>query len=367
LDNGRLAKVKLGIGFCCLGEVGRKIVPRLLPALLPVIIAAAALAAGPVYRAELIFHPSARFPRCHSSNIIELPGGGLMAAWWNGSEEAGRDVVIRSSRLPAGGDRWEPPVVLADTPDTTDANPVLFVSPRGELWLFYRVGYPWVRIMWMKSRDRGLTWSKPAVFLDEPGWTIRNRILLLSSGRILIPAMTTRAAAFIYSSDGGVTWNRSPEVRSDPRNNEPAVFQRSDGSLLAFMRPYDPRPTDRFLWWSESRDEGETWSVAGRTRIRNPSAAIEVLKLRNGHVVLAFNDSQDKRSPLCLALSVDDGRSWSYKRVLEDAPGRFSYPSLVQSRDGNIHLSYTFRRVSIKHVVVNEEWIKESPWQGATF
>ncbi len=331
----------------------------------------AAAGEKPFYRAEMIFKPSLRFPRCHSSMIIALPDGSLMAAWWNGSEEAGKDLVIRACRRPAGKETWEPPWIIADTPDTTEGNPVFFAASHDELWLFYRAGFPWAKIMWMKSPDMGKTWGKPAVFLDEPGWTLRNRILRLSNGDIIIPALTrgspdlnlSRATSiFLYSTDSGRTWKQTGEIISEPGNNEPGLFQRTNGSLLAYMRPYDPEPAERFLWKSESSDNGRTWSKATRTRLRNPSSAIELLKLRNGSVVLAFNDSQEMRSPLCLALSVDDGLTWSYKRVLEDAPGRFSYPALTQAGDGKVHVSYTFRRTHIKHVELNQAWIMQKPW-----
>ena len=77
---------------------------------------------------------------------------------------------------------------------------------------------------------------------------------------------------------------------------------------------------------------------------------------------MVFNNSQEGRSPLCLALSLDEGKSWNYMRILEDSPGRFSYPALTQATDGNIHVSYTFRRTHIKHAEVNEAWIMEKPW-----
>jgi len=332
----------------------------------------AAAAEQPFYRAELIFKPCQRFPRCHSSTITVLPDGSLMSAWWNGSEEGGKDLVIRAARRPAGKDRWEAPCVLADTPDTTEGNPVFFPAPNGELWLFYRAGLPWAKMMWLKSPDMGRNWKKPEVFLDKPGWSFRSRVLLLDNGDILIPVMTHgtsgftptgSSTAFIYSSNNGKTWKRTKPIVTEPRNNEPTVIQRADGSLLIFMRPYDRNPAERFLWQSESFDNGRTWSEATRTRIRNPSSAIELLKLSNGHVVLIFNNSQETRSALCLALSLDEGHTWSYKRILEDAPGRFSYPTLSLAPNGHIHISYTFRRTHVKHVEVNEAWVMEKKWE----
>ncbi len=330
-----------------------------------------ALNETPFYKAQMISAPTMRFPRCHSSQVYALLDGSLIAAWWNGSEEAGKDLVIRGARRLPGKDRWESPVILADTPNSTEGNPVFFMPSRDELWLFYRTGFPWAKILWMRSTDEGETWTQPEPFINEPGWTLRNRIIRLQNGTIVIPALTrdspklqlSRAqTVFIYSEDHGKTWKRTNLVRTNPGNNEPALFQRSDGSLLAYMRPYDRDPTDRFLWQCESFDSGRTWTEAKRTNIKNPSSAIELLKLQSGHVVLAFNDSHETRSPLCLALSLDDGRTWKYKRTLENGPGRFSYPALAQSPDDRIHVTYTFRRTHIKHAELNEKWIMERPW-----
>ncbi|MEA1996894.1 MAG: sialidase family protein, partial [Gemmatimonadota bacterium] len=155
---------------------------------------------------------------------------------------------------------------------------------------------------------------------------------------------------------------RTKCLEAEPACNEASVIQRSDGSLLTFIRPHDIEPADRFIMQSESFDQGRTWSRPSRTAIRNPSCAIELLKLRSGRVALAFNNTQSSRSHLCLALSLDEGRTWSFKRTLEDSPGRFSYPTLTQSAEGHIHVSYTFRRTHVKHVEVNEAWIMEEPW-----
>jgi predicted neuraminidase len=201
-----------------------------------------------------------------------------------------------------------------------------------------------------------------------------NSVLTLTNGDIVIPVgrlapsderFTRASSVFIRSGDGGKSWERSAKIESDPPSNEPTIVQRMDGSLLCFARSYARKRSELFIRWSESRDSGRTWSEAADTDLKNPSSAIELLRLKSGRLLLGFNDSQESRTPLCLALSEDDGKSWSHMRAIEDAPGRFSYPTLTQSADGHIHVSYTFRRQSIKHVEVNEAWIMESPWDRA--
>ena len=322
----------------------------------------------PYYRAEMICSPTLRFPRCHSSNLIALPDGSLLCAWWSGSEEGAPDNVILSALRPAGQRGWQAPRVLTDTPDTTDSNPVFFLYSAEQLWLLYRTGLPWVRLMRIRSNDLGLTWSKPEIFLDEPGVTLRSGILRLENGRIIIPlmryhdrdgALSQAKSVFLLSAKAEKGWDFSKEFDSAIQGNEPALAQRKDGSLLAFMRPYGIDSGRLFIIRSESRDRGRTWSEPELTDLKNPSSAVDLHRLRNGHLVLAFNDNQKSRTDLSLALSLDEGQSWSSRRVLENALGRFSYPSLAQSMDELVHVSYTFRRTHIKHVEVNEAWIMD--------
>jgi predicted neuraminidase len=108
---------------------------------------------------------------------------------------------------------------------------------------------------------------------------------------------------------------------------------------------------------SESHDGGKTWTVPKPTQWKNPDSGISMTRLRNGHLLLVFNNEDDSRTPLHIARSVDEGRTWEKPLVLETNPGEYSYPSILQTPDGKIHIIYTFRRYSIKHVEMNEDWI----------
>ncbi len=133
--------------------------------------------------------------------------------------------------------------------------------------------------------------------------------------------------------------------------SQPTVVQRSDGSLLTLLRE-GPR-----IMQTESRDAGRTWSNARPTALKNPDAGIAMTRLTNGHVVLVFNDSETDRSPLSIVRSLDEGRSWEAPLVLESNPGEYSYPCVIQTSDGRIHITYTFRRYTIKHVELGESWL----------
>jgi predicted neuraminidase len=168
------------------------------------------------------------------------------------------------------------------------------------------------------------------------------------------------ASLFFRSADLGRTWARSAPLRSEPGNVQPSVVSRGGGALYALMRTWNEDPAKRFLWQSESRDYGRSWSPPTYSSIPTVSSAIEMVGLANGHVVLAYNDGQGReRTPLTLAVSVDGGRTWARKRNLETGAGPFSYPSILQSRDGRLHVTYSYRRLYIKHVELDEAWVWE--------
>jgi predicted neuraminidase len=310
--------------------------------------------------------------RCHASTLAELPNGDLIAAWWEGTYETAPDVVVAGARLAAGSESWSGPVVLADTPGKAEGNAVLFASPGGRLWLFYVTMYgQWwnqCKIHYKTSDDGGHTWSESSLLRDELGWMLRNKPLVLSSGRIVLPVYRESSTSdqvnnhslMLLSDDGGQTWVASEPIRSMPPNLQPTVIERSDGSLLALCRYYVyPVPDENGrIWKSTSRDGGETWSPASRTALLNPNAAIDMIKTASGNLVLAFNDATNKRTPLKIALSQDEGETWPVQKAVETAEGAYDYPAIIQSNDGLIHLTYSYNHLTIKHVTFDEEWIQ---------
>jgi predicted neuraminidase len=219
---------------------------------------------------------------------------------------------------------------------------------RGTGWnachLFYRT-----------SSDNGITWSKDQSFYhDTIGWLPRNLTLWLHDGRLIVPISDERnghgvdLSFFLATKDNGLTWTRSGIMRG---GEQPTFIERSDGTLLAYLRV---RPNIKS---AESRDGGKTWSEPTATQWKNPDAGISMRKLKNGHVILVFNNQDNSRTPLHIALSTDEARTWQKPLQLESNPGEYSYPSVMQSSDGKIHIIYTFRRYSIKHVELNEDWL----------
>ena len=156
------------------------------------------------------------------------------------------------------------------------------------------------------------------------------------------------------------TWTKMGAIRSPRGNIQPAVVQLDDGRLVAYCRrggDYDPR-TVGYIVRSESNDGGRTWSEGKDSPFPNPNAAVDFIKLRSGRLLLIFNDSMNRRTPLTAALSSDQDRTWPIRRNIVEGNNDFGYPTVFQARDGRIHLVFTSdRRSVVNHAVFDEEWV----------
>ncbi|HOX37511.1 MAG TPA: exo-alpha-sialidase [Candidatus Brocadiia bacterium] len=320
-----------------------------------------------VFLHELISHPTERFPSCHCSSIVELPGGDLMACWYSGSGEARPDVAVVASRKPKDAAKWSEPVVLADEPGKPEGNCIFFIMPDGVLWLIYGTmmgkldgpagpGVRWETcdLRYRTSTDCGITWSEIRWLDRELGNVVRTKPIVMDNGEVIFGVEYKDShSRFWITPDCGKTWQRTGPLMGI-LNEQPSIIQRGDGSLFAMVRP----SFDSFILQTESKDRGRTWSFAGFTGLPNPYVSIDMVKLRDGRVVLAFNNSPKERSPFTLALSEDEGRTWPWKRDLITEPGEFSYPAIIQASDGTVHVTYTHLRKSIGHFQLSPDWVK---------
>lgn len=325
---------------------------------------------GPgIVLAELIFE-TAPFEECHASTIAEVSGG-LVAAWFAGKEEGASDVGIWVSRR--GPDGWSPPVEVAtgvESPENRHPtwNPVLFRPSKGPLLLFYKVG-PSPRTWWgvvKTSEDGGRTWSEARRLPDGILGPIKNKPIELPGGDILCPSSTEHdgwRVHFERTSDLGKTW-----TRTDPVNDgkefaaiQPTVLVLSGGRLLALCRSRQGKIVD-----VSSGDGGRTWSAMRAAPLPNPSAGIDGVTLKDGRHLLVYNHTirggprPNDRELLNVAVS-DDGDEWKAAMVLESEPGEFSYPASIQTSDGKVHVTYTWKRERIKHVVLDPERLALRP------
>ncbi|HIE28949.1 TPA: hypothetical protein EYP66_16870 [Candidatus Poribacteria bacterium] len=319
---------------------------------------------------EFINQPTERFPSCHCSTIVELPSGDLLAAWYAGSAESRPDVAVVTSRKPMDAKTWEPCQIVSDTPGKPEGNCVLFVAPDEKLWIFFGVmhgkldGPPGPGVRWetcdlrcKTSTDEGRRWSETRMLREELGMVARCKPIVLKNGDIIMGfEHKSGYSHFMISEDMGKTWFWTGPLMG-VKNQHPTLIQRRDNSILALLRPSD---VYRRIGKSISLDNGRTWSPAVNTGLPNPHAAIDMVKLTDGRrVALAFNNNENQRNPLTLALSEDEGETWRYRRDVVREEGRFSYPAIIEDRKGLLHLTYTHNRRHIGHIILTPDWITE--------
>ena len=327
-----------------------------------------ATSAGAILSSQLIYE-RAPFPSAHASTIVET-GDGLVAAWFGGTRERHPDVGIWVSRLESGG--WSAPVEVANgvQPDGTrhpSWNPVLFQPTGGPLALFYKVG-PSPDTWWglvRTSTDGGRTWSAAAKLPDGILGPIRAKPVELGKGVMLAGSSTEHDGWIVhmerYSGDWSLSWLASAAswVKSAPLNTakefgaiQPTILVHSPTSLQILCRT-----RQKVIAESWSADGGRTWSAMKATALPNPSAGIDALRLADGRSLLVYNPTATGRAKLDLAIS-PNGKDWTRAAVLEDAPGEYSYPAMIQARDGKVHVTYTWKRERIKHAVVDPARLK---------
>jgi predicted neuraminidase len=345
--------------------------------LLPFLAAAPPGAAG--FRVERVLGPETPNRYKHPAAITELDDGDLIIAYHGGSGEYDDDTAVYATRLKAGESKWGPPHAIADTPFHGDGNPVIWQGPDRLVWLFYvvRYGKTWSdsRIHCKVSRDGARTWSDPFVLAFEPGMMVRNRPIVLAGGDYLLPVYHEKGndpevvgadstSLFLRYNPKSREWTRTPPIRSRLGNIQPAVAQLTPEHLICYCRRgggYDGR-SDGYLVFSESHDGGRTWAPGRDSAFPNPNAAVDLLKLKSGHLLLVYNDSMKGRTPLTAALSTDGGRTFPYRRNVREGPGDFAYPYAIQTRDDAIHLVFTSdRRTVINRAVFDERWLLDAP------
>lgn len=303
-------------------------------------------------------YETASFPSCHASTIAETQSG-LIAAWFGGSDEGEPDVGIWVSRNQSG--KWTPPIEVANgvQPDGKRYpcwNPVLFNDAKHGLMLFYKVG-PNPRQWWgllRTSSDSGATWSEAQRLPEGILGPIKNKPLKLKNGTLICPSSTEHDGWKVHlelTRDGGKSWLLTPPLNDGKTHRaiQPGLMRFPDGKLMMLCRG-----TAGKLLVSEANADGTAWEPLRPTDIPNPNSGIDTTVLADGRAILIYNptETDDVRTPLSVALS-RDGVKWKTVFTLEDAPGEYSYPAVIQTKDRRIHIVYTWKRERIRHVVLD--------------
>jgi predicted neuraminidase len=356
------------------------IVPEMNTASTLITLAASAgicIADDAVTLSEFIYE-TAPFPSCHASTIVETPAG-LVAAWFGGTAEKNPDVGIWLARRE--GNKWTAPTEVANgiqppNPDRTPLryptwNPVLFQPKSGPLMLFYKVG-PSPSKWWgmlTTSTDNGRSWATPSPLPDGILGPVKNKPVQLANGDILCPTSTETpgiqdvwSVHFERTSDLGKTWTKTaPPTDGTIQAIQPSILTLGGEKLLAIGRTRQNK-----IFQTASDDAGKTWSALTLGQLPNPNSGTDALTLKDGRHVIVYNHVPGnplgwggKRTPLNIAISAD-GHEWQAALVLESAPGEYSYPAVIQTADGLLHITYTWQRKKIRHVVVDPAKLKAS-------
>jgi predicted neuraminidase len=360
----------------------------------------------------------------HAANLLALPDGDLLCAWFAGTQEGIPDISIYLSRLKSGATEWSAPVKLSDDPGRSEQNPVLNRLPDGSLWLFWTAqesGNQDTAIVRRRiSFDNGRSWGPIEVLFDTPGTFVRQPLTVLATGEWLLPVFYCKnrpgrkwvgdedTSAVKISRDGGKTWQERP-VPDSTGCVHMNIVDLKDGSLVAFFRS---RWADH-IYRSRSSDRGETWTPPQPTELPNNNSSIQCVRLADGNLAMVFNDRNAQgcserrlslyddigdnenlapqpsqcgltaekktafwgvpRAPMTVAISEDAGVTWPFRQNLDTGDGycmtnnsiqglnrEYSYPSVIQTPDGVIHIAYTYFRQKIKYVAVTEAWVAGS-------
>ncbi len=382
-----------------------------LAALVISMVSQAASADEPFYAERMVFPLNAKHN--HAPGIVECPSGDFLVSWYRGSgERTADDVQVLGARLRTGDDAYSEPFIMADHPGFPDCNTCMMIDDQDRLWVFWPlvIANSWescltcYRISSDYESDGPPNWDWQGVIplvpldfknkmltgLDERmkatkklspraklfaayvrkqvedklstrlGWQPRCKPTVLPSGRILLPLYTDTYSVSLMaiSDDDGQTWSAS-EPLVGFGNIQPVVLRRDDGTLVAYMRENGPLNKIRVC---ESTDDGVHWGPVGTIDIINPGSGLDAVRLANGHWALVYNDTFSNRDSLAVSISDDEGKTWKWTRHLEQQPkGRYHYPAIIQSRDGNMHCVYTYSvedGKTMKHAAFDEAWIQ---------
>ncbi len=319
-----------------------------------------------VLQSEYIFK-EAPFASCHASTIAEASDGTLSVAWFGGTAEGKGDVAIWSSWKKDG--KWSTPEVIADAEQENVPcwNPVLFQPKNGPLRLFYKVDTKIVN--WhgemLTSYDNGRTWKDKKILPEFFIGPVKNKPVELADGSILCPSSTEHNGWRIHVEripGFDKTWSRTEALNTKEEGGaiQPSVLFHRDGRLQMICRNKDGGGK---LWQIWSADNGWTWDKMRPLDLPNPCSGTDAVTLADGRQLLVYNHSNVKtggRNILNIAVS-DDGVHWKAVCVLEKQRGEFSYPAVIQTKDGKVHVVYTWFRQRIKHLVLDPEKIDGVP------
>ncbi len=363
----------------------------------------------------------------HAASLVELGDGRIRAFWFAGSREGAQDVEIRSAVYDPAKDAWGPEASIANRVGTEHAllryvkklgNPVALRAPDGTLWLYYVTvslgGWAGSSITVITSKDDGSTWGPARRLITSPFLNISTLIkgtpFMYSDGTMGLPIYHEFVGKFgelLRIDDSGKIIDKQ-RLSSGISSLQPVLLIKDPQQALVLMRRSGA--SAKRVIATSTDDAGQHWSMPVKTALANPDAAISGAVLPDGSMLVVLNDIEDGRDALSLVVSTDGGADWKTVYRFEDQRGRpadllhyqqaatesakhsdagitdpgayaisaqhnkceanscafeFSYPYLIQTRSGDLHLVYTWNRSFIKHVVFSRAWLDQRMKENA--
>lgn len=325
---------------------------------------------------EYLFDCPQAFAECHAPTLLQLRNNRFLAAWFGGTCEGDADTGIwLADRFLC---KWNPPRLVAKCSDQPHWNPVLFKAPNGPVQLYFKTGAnPRVWKSWrIVSIDEGASWSEPELLQEGgeplPRGPVKNKPIVLADGTCLAPNSFENEEAWSVfvdrSTDGAVTWEsmepplwpKETKCANQSPKQSPHDVDKASLKAMGFIQPTlwesEPghvhmlvRSTFGYIFRSDSDDSGRSWSPLYPTDLANNNSGIDLAKLDDGSLVLAYNpvaENWGQRTPLSLVISFDNGKSWGHRLDIESEEGEFSYPAIVATSRG-IAVIYTWNRKRI--------------------
>jgi predicted neuraminidase len=320
---------------------------------------------------------------CHVSGIAVAGPDKLICTWYAGSREAAPDVAIYAAFFQEKTRKWTEPRVLLDRRQSSAelkrwvrklGNAVVMNDQRGRLWLFYATmlgGWSTATLNYKVSRDEGRSFSPSRQLILSPFFNLTNNVknkgVGLSRGAFLLPVYHELLHKFsqvmLVRPGETVPQFELRRMTSAGKAIQPALIPTSEGNLMAFFRNAAGGGKSHILK-AESKDVGHDWSGLSATTLPNPDAGFDMIRLADGAILGAINNSFQDRDNLTLVTSRDGGKTWQTLRVLENTRGEtYAYPSLACA-GRYYHLTYSYEKNRIKHVMFNEAWLREQETHG---
>lgn len=329
-------------------------------------------AADPALLKSEFIYDTGPYPQIHATTIVETSTG-LVSAWFGGTAERNPDVGIWVSRFVEG--KWTSSVEVANGIQYTQAdgtvvrhptwNPVLFQPKEGPLMLFYKAG-PTPENWWgmlTTSTDGGKTWEQPRRLPEGILGPIKNKPVQLPDGSILCPTSNEThekpskwTVHFERTRDLGKTWELIGPVNDGVTIQaiQPSLLFLGGDKLMALGRSRQDK-----VFQVISEDNGKTWGEMKLGSLPNNNSGTDAVTLKDGTHLIIYNHISGtpgkwggKRTPLNVSAS-KEGYTWQAALVLESNPGEYSYPSIIQTGDGLVHVTYTWKRQKVKHAVID--------------